>query len=346
MSGRSAWDRAARFGVVAATAAVALGAATGRAAVAQAGGPSATGLGAESTALARLRSLEETWAARDRLRQSRFERGAPTWADGLWLPDIPIRWDARTVRYLEYFRDDPRGHRAMAEWIARSTRYARPIEAALAAQGLPRDLRCVPMVESAYEPTARSDRGAAGLWQLMAPTAAAYGAGPSFWVDPRLDPRRSSEAAARLLRDLHTRFGSWELALSAYHMGYVSLLRAMRRYNTNDYETLASIEAGLPYETPMYVSKIAACMIVLRNLDRFGFAGVEQAAPRDVEWFSVPGGLRLEVLDEAAGLEEGTLASYNPALIRGRTPPGRERWSLRVPPGAAEALARRWGALE
>ena len=97
-----------------------------------------------------------------------------------------------------------------------------------------------------------------------------YGLTVDRWIDERLDPERSTLAAARYLADLHTRFGSWELAFAAYNMGYGGLLSSIRKYNTNDFWELSRLESGMPLETALYVPKIVAMAIVARNRAVFG----------------------------------------------------------------------------
>src|SRR5690606_11780873 len=144
---------------------------------------------------------------------------------------------------------------------------------------------------SGFEPTVRSRAGAAGMWQFVQGTAAEFGLGQSHWVDERLDPERSTRAAAAYLGRLHARFGSWELALAGYNMGYGALLRAMRKYNTNDVWELSRVEAGLPFETSHYVSKILACAVVMRNPERFGLSESDKLPALDAAYVEVGGGI-------------------------------------------------------
>src|SRR5690606_34255177 len=101
--------------------------------------------------------------------------------------------------------------------------------------GLPKDLVWLSLIESGHNPLASSPAGAAGLWQFIPSSGRMYGLTVDRWVDERLDPRRSTRAAARFLSDLYQRFGSWELAMAAYNMGHAGLLRSVRKYNTNDF---------------------------------------------------------------------------------------------------------------
>ena len=259
---------------------------------------------------------------------------------GLSLPDIPVRWDERVIEYLEFFRDDPRGRRHIAAWLRRVDRYGPTIRAALRAQGLPEDLIYVAMVESGFDPTARSGAGAAGMWQFVQRTGEELGLEVNHWVDRRLDPEASTVAAGRYLQMLHERFGTWELAFAAYNMGYGALLRAIRKYNTNDYWELSHLEAGLPFETNIYVSKILACAIIGHNRSRFGFGDLENEAPLRWDTVEVPGGIALGTLARAAGTNAATLRSLNPELRRTRVPPGAGPWRLRLPAGSADRFAQ------
>lgn len=264
------------------------------------------------------------------------------WLRGLRLPDLPLRWHPSVVRYLDHFHHNRRGQNLMRGWLRRSSRYGTMIGEELRNQGLPEDLRCVAMAESGFDPTVRSNRGAVGMWQFVSRTGAEYGLDQDRWVDQRMDPVASTRAAARYLGDLHRRLGSWELALAAYNMGYGALIRAIRKYNTNDYWVLASLEAGLPFETTIYVSKILACSVVMRNTEAFGFGDLTQDAPLITEDFELGGGVSLSRVARSAGVDPELLSSLNPHLRRGRTPPGRGTVTVHIPAGQSDAFARAW----
>lgn len=264
------------------------------------------------------------------------------WADDLELPDLPVRWDAQVIRYLEYYRENPRGRSHLRGWMRRLGRYRASIEAQLAALGLPRDLVFVAMVESGFDPRARSGAGAQGLWQLVRGTAEDLGLRVDTWVDERLDPERSTAAAGRYLQRLHARFGTWELALAAYNMGHGALRRAIQKYNTNDYWALRQLEAGLPYETSLYVPKIMACALAAHNPGRFGLATLRAATSTASKSIDVPGGTALRTVARLAGVDRAVVLDLNPALRRERTPPGRETWPVRLPAERIEAFAARW----
>ncbi|MFO0616617.1 MAG: transglycosylase SLT domain-containing protein [Polyangiaceae bacterium] len=202
-----------------------------------------------------------------------------TWLSSLTPPDIPYRWDARLIRYLEYFKDDPKGRSMVAGLLRRSGRYIDEIQKRLRARGMPEDIVWLSVVESGMDPRIASPAGAAGLWQFMPKAGTAYGLRMDKWVDERLDPERSTEAALDYLTDLNARFGRWEMAFAAYNMGHGGLLTSVRKYNTNDYWELSRFESGVPYETALYVPKILALAFVAHNRSVFGIDAADVDAP-------------------------------------------------------------------
>jgi membrane-bound lytic murein transglycosylase D len=263
------------------------------------------------------------------------------WLAGAVLPDFPVRWDDRLVDQLIYYRDNPQGRAQVRTLIERSGRYAQMIRGKLGEHALPADLLYVAMVESGYDPLARSGAGALGMWQFVESTGKEYGLAIDRWVDERQSPERATEAAARFFKDLHGRLGSWPLAIAAFNMGYGALLRSIRKYNTNDIGVLSRIEAGLPYETIAYVSKVAAFAIVARNPERFGLTDVKPHDALQLTKVDVPGGLGLGKLARAAGITAEELATYNPELLRSRVPPDVKRWTIRIPTERAARFAEK-----
>jgi membrane-bound lytic murein transglycosylase D len=270
-----------------------------------------------------------------------------SWLTKLEMPDLPVRWDDRVVRYLEYFRDDPRGRATFASLFRHAGRWQGMMRRALRKKALPEDLVWVAMIESGFEQIARSPVGAVGLWQFMPETGKIYGLTIDRWLDQRLSAPVETEAAADFLADLHRRFGSWELALAAYNMGYGGLSSVVRRYNTNDFWSLARTEGTLPWETTLYVPKILAAAVVAHNLAAFGFADLQPEGPVDTDEVTVPPGTPLALVAQAAGCTPKDVEALNPELRAARTPPlgeGDAAYPVKVPAGkgatATQAMAK------
>jgi len=130
-----------------------------------------------------------------------------------------------------------------------------PVAAILSQYGLPPQLLSVVEVESGFNPSALSPKGARGLWQLMPETARRYGLVVEPGRDERLDPLKSTSAAARYLKDLYGRFQDWPLALAAYNAGEGRVQQSLARLAARDFWTLRR-SAALPEETLRYVPAV------------------------------------------------------------------------------------------
>lgn len=266
------------------------------------------------------------------------------WLGKLQTPDIPFRWDERLVRYLDYFKNDPKGRGMVVALIKRTGKYDASIRKALKAKGLPEDLAILALVESGMNPRAISPAGATGLWQFTPKAATAYGLRMDRWVDERLDPERSTRAAVGYLTDLHRRFGRWELAMAAYNMGYGGLMTSIRKFNTNDFWELSQLEAGVPFETALYVPKIVALAFAYKNREVFGCADLtldaeepfDAASPLPDKSLSAPTDKATTTGKAAAA---GKAAGSLMAKTGGEKPPPADRPELK----SLEPYRIRWG---
>ncbi len=268
------------------------------------------------------------------------------WIRSLTLPDLPVRLESRVVRYLKFYRDNSQGRAIARAWAKKSGRYVSSLKGELQKAGLPTDLVWLSLIESGHNPTIVSRAGAAGLWQFMPESGRVYGLSVDRWVDERLDPKRSTEAAVLYLSDLHRRFGTWELAMAAYNMGYGGLSKAIRKFNTNDYWELCRYEAGIPWETTLYVPKIFAIAVVMTNKKAFGLDDVNPDPPESFDAVIASAGTPLEKIAQAAEVPVSAIESLNPQLLLGRIPPrkpgkGPGSYRVRVPKGVASAATDR-----
>ena len=113
--------------------------------------------------------------------------------------------------------------------LGASNFYMPIFEQALETYQLPLELKYLPVIESALNPTAVSRVGATGLWQFMLATGKMYGLNVNTLVDERRDPIKSSYAAARYLKDLYKVFGDWNLVIAAYNCGPENINKAIKR---------------------------------------------------------------------------------------------------------------------
>lgn len=237
-------------------------------------------------------------------------------------------------RFLDQFQTGYR--RAVVErWLVRAGRYLPMVLDVFKQKGLPEDLVFTAMIESGFDPLAASSAGARGLWQFMAPTARRYGLRVDRWLDERLDPEKSTVAAARHLLDLYAVFGSWNLAQAAYNAGERTVLEAIRAMGTSDFWALAR-GRWLKDETKNYIPAIQAATLIAHEPERYGFV-VTPAPPLAYELVAVPRSTRLKELAGQSGISLDALERLNPELRLKQTPPDGP-YSLKVPVGDAASV--------
>lgn len=157
-------------------------------------------------------------------------------------------------KYVEYFTRNGQQHfRAAAKRLAP---FQSAFEGIFAAEGIPAELIWLGLVESGYNPNARSPKNAVGMWQFIPETAVRFGL-TVRGEDERTDPIKSARAAARYLRFLYGLFGDWKLALAAYNAGEERVSAAMRRAGSRDFWVLSQ-RGLLPAETRDYVPAVLA----------------------------------------------------------------------------------------
>lgn len=138
----------------------------------------------------------------------------------------------------------------------RAQAFVPQLKTIFAAEKVPPELVWVAEVESSFDPRAKSPAGAAGMFQLMKPTAKSLGL--STWLpDERLNAEKSARAAAKYLRYLHQRFGDWRLALAAYNVGEGRVDSLLKKSKARNFDAIA---ARLPAETQLYVPKLEATL--------------------------------------------------------------------------------------
>lgn len=253
--------------------------------------------------------------------------------------DLPIVPNSSVERFVSLFRDEQPDR--MALYLKRSGRYEGMIRSKLRARGLPEDLIYLSMIESGFNPNARSRASAVGLWQFMAATAREYGLRVDSYVDERRDPEKSTEAAVQYLEDLYAEFGAWNLAAAAYNSGAGRVGRIMREETgarRGEDADFWRIRRRLPADTREYVPLIFAAAIVGKEPQKYGLAGVERWLPVPTDTVEVAGETTLASLALSLASSEEELRELNPHLVRGMTPPG-PTYSVLVPDGAAARLA-------
>jgi membrane-bound lytic murein transglycosylase D len=229
-----------------------------------------------------------------------------------------------------YFNSRPQHTAEMLGWAA----YYFPLfEQALAAEGLPADLKYLAIVESALNPTAISRSGAGGLWQFMKPTAKEYGLRISTYIDERMDPEKSTRAAAKFLKRLYAMFGDWELALAAYNAGPGRVRAAMKRAGSDDYWEVAKY---LPTETRAYVPGFIAASYLMNYHEAHDIMPKypEDALGR-MDTLMIYKGMPLAEVAKRSGLSLELVRRLNPVFVKGYVPASHNGFAILLPYAAA-----------
>ena len=250
------------------------------------------------------------------------------------LPPYEIHDRAEVREFVDHYQT---GHRraVVQRWLTRSGRYLEMIREVFVQRGLPEELIFTAMIESGFDPVAASRAGARGLWQFMAPTARLYGLRVDRWTDERLDPEKSTRAAAAYLKDLFTMYGSWALAQAAYNGGALRINRAIKSLKTKDFWQLTR-GRHLAEETKNFVAAIQAVVVIAREPERYGFSVTPEPALR-YETILVPANTKLQRIAADSGIAQAELKQLNPELRAGQTPPT-QAYALKVPPGGADMV--------
>ncbi len=208
--------------------------------------------------------------------------------------NLPSKAMPAVARQYSHFLN--KGRITMAKFSQRSEDYLGHARQVFRERGMPEELAFIAIVESGYNTTIKSHAGAAGAWQFMPYTGMSYGLHRDWWIDERLDPYESVEAAATYLKKLHNYFGDWLLAIAAYNAGEGKIGRALKGTGAKDFFTLVELNYKLDYkaqlrkETIDYVPRFLAVCKIMRNLDALGFENVDMnKAPQHARIETKPG---------------------------------------------------------
>ncbi|WP_169819360.1 LysM peptidoglycan-binding domain-containing protein [Pseudohongiella acticola] len=219
---------------------------------------------------------------------------------------------------IEWFRDNP-GY--IAEVTERATPFIYEIVQEVERRGLPLELALLPIVESAFNPMARSSQSAAGLWQFMAPTAASLGLKRDWWYDGRHDPMAATSAALDYLQALHAQFDEdWLLALAAYNAGQGNLQRAIRS-NRDDGLATDFWSLPLPAETVRHVPRLLGLAHVMADPDHFELTLSVVPDQPYVHAYDVGAQIDLGLVATLAELEPELIYQLNPGYLQWATHP-------------------------
>ena len=204
--------------------------------------------------------------------------------------------------------------RSVSYMLGAGNFYMPVFEEALEAYNLPLELKYLPVIESALNPTAVSRVGATGLWQFMIGTGKRYGLEVNSLIDERRDPVKASYAAAHYLSDLYKIFDDWSLVIAAYNCGPDKVNKAIHRAKGSaDYW---NIYPYLPKETRGYVPAFIAANYIMNYYCDHNICPMVTELPLKTDTVVVNKDLHLEQIAQVLNINIQHLRNLNPQYRR------------------------------
>jgi len=247
---------------------------------------------------------------------------------------IPLDMNTYVADAIDAF--SKRERNLFLDAYARSGRYRPMIVQALHAEGLPEELSWLPLIESGFKVNACSPARALGLWQFIASTGYKFGLERTEWIDERLDPHKSTQAAIAYLKELHALFGDWSTALAAYNCGENIVLKAIRSQKVNYLDNFWDLYRRLPCETASFYPRFLAVLHIVQQPEKYGFVLPPVDNVIAVEKVDIDRQVHLQTIADALGISFTQLKELNPELRNDVTPPA--PYTLKVPEGMAKQL--------
>ncbi len=228
------------------------------------------------------------------------------------LRRLPVVMDMPYNSVVQKFIDQYSGRlrRSVSYMLGAGNFYVPIFEEALDYYGLPLELKYLPVIESAFEPKARSHAGAVGLWQFMISTAKRYDLQINSLIDERQDPYKATWAAARYLRDLYKIYGDWSLVIAAYNCGPANVNKAMHRAGgARDYWV---IYPYLPRETRGYVPAFIAANYMMNYYCEHNICPMKTKYPITTDTIQVTRDLHMKQIADLCNIEIEAIRALNP----------------------------------
>ena len=240
---------------------------------------------------------------------------------------IPLPYNEIVKNYIILYSEKmPKG---IANILGLCEYYMPIFEEILNKQDMPEELKAMAVIESALNPTAVSRVGAKGMWQFMYSTAKMYGLHIDSFVDERMDPVKSAEAAAKYLYDAYKIFGDWNLAIASYNCGAGNVNKAIRR--SGGKRDFWSIYPYLPRETRGYVPAFVGALYTMTYYKEHGIKPEAVQMPAHVDTFKINKKLHLQQVADLTGAKLEDLRNLNPQYRHNIIPGNNKEYILRIP---------------
>jgi len=241
--------------------------------------------------------------------------------------EIDIAFNERVKAFINYFTIRNRDY--TREMVRRQELYIPLFEKYLAKYDLPDELKYLPIIEAGLNPKATSGPRAVGLWQFMSPTAKEQGLKIDWYIDERMDPEKSTEAACKYIRWLYGVFKDWKMTLAAYNSGIGNVQRAIRRAGYK--KDFWDVYRFLPRETRSYVPQFAAIFYSMEFADEHNIFVDDPQYPIAHEVITTNQFIYLKAFADESGIDLDDLKKLNPSIKKGAIPASAKNYELRIP---------------
>jgi len=245
--------------------------------------------------------------------------------------EMDFELNERIFSFIQYFTVRNREYMKMV--LARKEQYFPMYEETMKDYGMPVEIQHLSIIESGLDPKIKSHMGAMGLWQFMPATGREYGMEVNPDIDDRMDPEKSTKAAAKYLKALYKMFGNWEVALAAYNCGPGNVRKAIR--HSGGKNTFWGIYDYLPKETRSYVPQFQAMLYILNHLEEHNLHLEEPSYPMEYEQLNFDKTFQLKTLASLTEVCLKDLEKLNPSIKQGRIPESHRSMSIRIPKSKA-----------
>lgn len=247
---------------------------------------------------------------------------------------IPLTYNSTVHGFINYFT--VRNREYTRNMQRKQDMFFPLFEKSLAHYNLPDELKYLSIIESALNPRAVSKARAVGLWQFMSGTGRYMGLHLDWYVDERMDPEKSTDAASRYLLQLHSIFKDWELALAAYNSGPGTVRKAIRRsgYKKSFWE----IYPHLPRETRAYVPQFIAMIYAMNYAEHHNLLETAREELPRSDTLVVKQFVHFETLAALTGTCLEDLQKLNPSVQRNALPDNGKVHIMKIPVHAKENL--------
>jgi len=272
-------------------------------------------------------------SAHDRSESSE-QRQTDIWAHMASQMTLEVPDDPEIQRFRDWYLRHPKTLTDVAE---RAAPFLYLVVDEIEQNQMPMELALLPIVESAYNPNARSHGNAVGLWQFLAPTGRRFGLKRDAWYDGRRDVAASTEAAMAYFTYLNEFFdGDWYNTLAAYNAGEGRIQQAIRKQQKAGKPTdFWSLQ--LPRETRAYVPRLLALADIIKKADHYGVTLPPVPNRPKVKRIDTGGQVDLNQVADMAGISLSQLKALNPGYSRNVSSPNGP-FHLLVPVSKAEPL--------